>query len=99
MISDVDGWRGGLDAGRRFSDRLARYTHRVVISNQRPVSVHDGKVTFRWKDNAQGNHCRTMTLDAVKFMRRFLLHSLPKGLQRLRQSLRRDWYSTALSES
>ena len=58
MISDVDGWRGWLDAGRRFSDRLARYTHRVAISNQRLVSVHDGKVTFRWKDYAKGNHCR-----------------------------------------
>ncbi len=78
MISDVDGWRGGLDAGRRFSDRLARYTHRVAISNQRLVSVHDGKVTFRWKDYAQGNPHRTMTLDAVEFMRWFLLHSLPK---------------------
>ncbi len=85
MISYVDGWRGGLDAGRRVSDRLARYTHRVAISNQRLVSVHDGKVTFRWKDYAQGNPHRTMTLDAVEFMRWFLLHSLPKGFQRLRQ--------------
>ena len=57
---------------------LARYTHRVAISNQRLVSVHDGKVTFRWKDYAQGNLHRTMTLDAVEFMRWFLLHSLPK---------------------
>ncbi len=85
MISDVDGWRGGLDAGHRFSDRLARYTHRVAISNQRLVSVYDGKVTFRWKDYAQGNPHRTMTRDAVEFMRRFLLHSLPKGFQRIRQ--------------
>ena len=63
---------------------LARYTHRVAISNQRLVSVHDGKVTFRWKDYAQRNHTRTMTLDAVEFIRRFLLHSLPKGFQRIR---------------
>ena len=42
-------------------------------------------MTFRWNDYAQGNPHRTMTLDAVEFMRRFLLHSLPKGFQRLRQ--------------
>ena len=63
---------------------LARYTHRVAISNQRVVSLEDGKVSFRWKDYAKGNHCRTMTLDAVEFIRRFLLHSLPKGFQRIR---------------
>ncbi len=63
---------------------LARYTHRVTISNQRLVSLEDGEVSFRWKDYAKGNHCRTMTLDAVEFIRRFLLHSLPKGFQRIR---------------
>jgi hypothetical protein len=64
---------------------LARYTHRVAISNRRLVSLDDGKVSFRWKDYAKGTHCRTMTLDAVEFLRRFLLHSLPKGFQRIRQ--------------
>ena len=64
---------------------LARYTHRVAISNRRLVSFENGKVTFRWKDYAQGNRSRTMTLDAVEFIRRFLLHSLPKGFQRIRQ--------------
>jgi hypothetical protein len=63
---------------------LARYTHRVAISNQRLVSVDDGKVTFRWKDYAQGNRQRTMTLDGVEFLRRFLLHVLPCGFMRLR---------------
>ena len=64
---------------------LARYTHRVAISNRRLVSLENGKVTFLWKDYAQGNRSRTMTLDAAEFIRRFLLHSLPKGFQRIRQ--------------
>jgi hypothetical protein len=63
---------------------LARYTHRVAISNQRLVSLDDGKVTFRWKDYAHGNAQRTMTLDAVEFIRRFLLHTLPVGFVRIR---------------
>ncbi len=64
---------------------LARYTHRVAISNQRLRSLEDGKVTFGWKDYTQDNHPRTMTLEAGEFIRRFLLHSLPKGFQRIRQ--------------
>jgi len=63
---------------------LARYTHRVALSNQRLVSMHDGKVTFRWKDYAHGNRQGEMTLDAHEFIRRFLLHVLPRGFQRLR---------------
>jgi Putative transposase len=52
---------------------LARYTHRVAIANHRLLALDDGRVTFRWKDYAQGNRQRTMTLDAVEFLRRFLL--------------------------
>jgi hypothetical protein len=63
---------------------LARYTHRVAISNQRLVALEQGKVTFRWKDYKQGNALRLMTLDAVEFIRRFLLHVLPHGFQRIR---------------
>jgi hypothetical protein len=63
---------------------LARYTHRVAISNQRLVSVEDGNVRFRWKDYKHGNRQRTCTLDAVQFLRRFLLHVLPKGFMRIR---------------
>lgn len=63
---------------------LARYTHRVAISNQRLLSFHNDQVTFLWKDYARGNCRRTMTLDAVEFIRRFLLHALPKGFQRIR---------------
>lgn len=64
---------------------LARYTHRTAISNQRLISLEKGKVTFRWKDYRHGGRMRTMTLDAVEFIRRFLLHALPKGFMRIRQ--------------
>jgi hypothetical protein len=64
---------------------LARYTHRVAISNNRILSIEDGKVTFLWKDYADGSKTKTMTLDAVEFIRRFLLHILPTGFVRIRQ--------------
>jgi Putative transposase/Transposase zinc-binding domain len=64
---------------------LARYTHRVAISNRRLVSMEDGRVTFKWKDYAGGNQPKTMTLDALEFIRRFLLHILPPGFVRIRQ--------------
>jgi len=62
----------------------ARYTHRVAISNHRLIAMEDGKVTFRWKDYAHGGKKRKMTLAAEEFIRRFLLHVLPKGLVRIR---------------
>jgi hypothetical protein len=64
---------------------LARYTHRVAISNSRILSVEDGKVSFLWRDYADGNKTKVMTLDAVEFIRRFLLHILPAGFVRIRQ--------------
>ena len=63
---------------------LARYTHRVAISNHRIVNVADGKVTFRWKDYAHKNKQRLMTVTADEFLRRFLLHILPRGFVRIR---------------
>jgi hypothetical protein len=63
---------------------LARYTHRVAISNHRLLRLTDGQVTFRWKDYAHGNKNRTMTISADEFLRRFLLHVLPKGFVRIR---------------
>jgi hypothetical protein len=63
---------------------LARYTHRVAISNHRLLGFADGKVTFRWKDYAHGNKKRKMTLTADEFLRRFLLHLLPRGFMRIR---------------
>ena len=63
---------------------LARYTHRVAISNHRLVEVTDANVTFRWKDYAHHSKRRTMTLSHEKFLRRFLQHVLPKGFPRIR---------------
>ena len=63
---------------------LARYTHRVAISNHRLVAFQNGQVTFRWKDYAHGNKKRKMTLTADEFLRRFLWHVLPKGFVRIR---------------
>lgn len=63
---------------------LARYTHRVAIANHRLLAMEDGQVTFSYKDYAHGERHRTMTLDAVEFLRRFLLHVLPKGFTRIR---------------
>lgn len=63
---------------------LARYTHRVAISNQRLVGLSEGQVTFRWKDYADGNAVKEMTLDVREFTRRFLLHILPRGFVRIR---------------
>jgi len=63
---------------------LARYTHRVAISNRRLLSMQDGRVTFEWKDYADGNQIKTMTLEAVEFIRRFLLHVLPSGFVHIR---------------
>jgi hypothetical protein len=63
---------------------LARYTHRVAISNHRLLSLSNAKVAFAWKDYANGGRRRVMKLDAVEFLRRFLLHVLPKGFVRLR---------------
>jgi len=65
---------------------LARYTHRVAISNHRLISVADGKVTFRWKDYAHGGKQRKMTVTAEEFLRRFMLHVLPRGFVRIRFS-------------
>jgi Putative transposase/Transposase zinc-binding domain len=63
---------------------LARYTHRVAISNHRLLSFAEGQVTFRWKDYAHGSRQRKMTLTTDEFLRRFLLHVLPRGFMRLR---------------
>ncbi len=63
---------------------LARYTHRVAISNHRLLSVDDKQVCFRWKDYAHHNKRRTLTLSNEEFLRRFLQHVLPRGFPRIR---------------
>jgi hypothetical protein len=69
---------------KQVLEYLGRYTHRVAISNDRLVRVHDGKVTFMWKDYRSNHASKTMTLEAAEFMRRFLLHVLPKRFVRIR---------------
>jgi hypothetical protein len=64
---------------------LGNYTHRIAISNARLVSMENGKVTFRWKSYADDNKIKLMTLPVTEFIRRFLLHVLPKGFMRIRQ--------------
>jgi hypothetical protein len=63
---------------------LARYTHRVAISNHRLIGFRDGRVSFLWRDYAHGGKQKVMTLSAHEFLRRFLLHVLPRGLVRIR---------------
>jgi hypothetical protein len=63
---------------------LARYTHRVAISNRRLLDVDKGRVRFRYKDYASGGKERTMTLTATEFLRRFLQHVLPRGFVKIR---------------
>ncbi len=65
-------------------DYLGRYTHRVAISNNRIISIDDGRVTFTYKDRQKDDEIKKMTLDADEFIRRFLLHVLPKGLMKIR---------------
>ncbi|HHE48151.1 MAG TPA: IS91 family transposase [Candidatus Acetothermia bacterium] len=64
---------------------LARYTHRVAISNHRLQAIEDGRVSFKYKDYARGRRLRTLSLEATEFIRRFLLHALPKGFVRIRR--------------
>jgi len=63
---------------------LGRYTHRVAISNHRLVSLIEEQVTFRWRDSAHHNEQKLLTLSLDEFLRRFLLHLLPKGFMRIR---------------
>jgi hypothetical protein len=63
---------------------LGRYTHRVAIANGRLVACENGRVHFRWKDYRADSASKVMTLDTDEFIRRFLLHVLPKGFRRIR---------------
>jgi hypothetical protein len=72
---------GGAEHALRY---LGCYTHRVAISNHRLVALADGRVTFRWRDSAHKNKKRLMSLTVEEFLRRFLLHALPRGFVRIR---------------
>lgn len=63
---------------------LARYTHRVAISNGRLLSLENAQVTFRWRDSKDRNRIKSMTLESTEFIRRFLLHILPSGFVKIR---------------
>jgi len=63
---------------------LARYTHRVAIANGRLLDLSNGQVRFRWRDSKHNNRIKLMHLDAVEFIRRFLLHVLPVGFVKIR---------------
>ena len=65
-------------------DYVGRYTHRVAISNNRLLDIEEDKVTFRYKDYRHDAQQKTMTVEAEEFIRRFLLHVLPEGFQRIR---------------
>jgi len=65
-------------------DYVGRYTHRVAISNNRLLDIDHGNITFRYKDYRHDGQHKTMTLEAEEFIRRFLLHVLPDGFQRIR---------------
>jgi hypothetical protein len=72
---------GGPEHALRY---LGAYTHRVAISNHRLVALAGDNVTFRWRDSAHGSQQRLMTLPVDEFLRRFLLHLLPRGFVRIR---------------
>jgi hypothetical protein len=72
---------GGPEHALRY---LGAYTHRVGISNSRLVALSEGNVTFRWRDSAHGDKKRLMSLPVDEFLRRFLLHLLPRGFVRIR---------------
>ena len=65
-------------------DYLGRYTHRVALSNDRLVDHRDGCVRLRWKDYADHDRVKILTLDTDEFLRRFLLHVVPRGFMRIR---------------
>jgi len=90
LINSVSKTRWIAYAKRPFAgpqqvlEYLGRYTHRVAISNNRILSIDNGRVTFTYKDRQKDNEIKKMTLDAHEFIRRFLLHVLPKGLIKIR---------------
>lgn len=63
---------------------LGRYTHRIAISNHRIKAIENNKVVFSYKDRSDGNLCKDMELPALEFIRRFLLHVLPKRFMKIR---------------
>jgi hypothetical protein len=69
---------------QKILEYFGRYTHRVAISNRRLIKVENGRVFFQWKDYKDRNKVKIMSLEAVEFIRRFLLHVLPKKFVKIR---------------
>ena len=90
LVADVKRKKWVVYAKRPFAgpeqvlDYLGRYTHRVAISNHRIVAAENGQVTFTYRDRSDDDQIKHMTLDAVEFIRRFLLHVLPDGFVKIR---------------
>jgi hypothetical protein len=76
--------KGCLEHTGTVVDYLARYTHRIAITNARLLAVDERQVTVRVKDYRAGNRHKTLCLEGTEFVRRFLLHVLPQGLMRIR---------------
>jgi hypothetical protein len=68
----------------KVMDYLGRYTHRIALSNDRLIKLEDNHVTFRWRDSADNNKIKLLTLEALEFIRRFLLHVLPDQFVKIR---------------
>ncbi len=73
-----------FDGAKGVLQYLGRYTHRIALSNNRILNIRDGNVSFLWRDYADDNRQKTMTLKADEFIRRFLLHVLPSRYVRIR---------------
>ncbi len=73
-----------LGGAQPVLEYLARYTHRVAISNRRLLALEEGQVSFEWKDYRDRQRSKVMTVSAEEFIRRFLQHALPPGFQRIR---------------
>jgi hypothetical protein len=73
-----------LTRPEQVMDYLGRYTHRVALSNDRLVSVSEKQVTLRWRDSADGDKIKLLTLEVLEFIRRFLLHVLPDRFVKIR---------------
>jgi hypothetical protein len=73
-----------FDGTKGVLEYLGRYTHRIAISNHRIVKLENGTVSFRWRDYADNNKSKVMTVDAGEFIRRFLLHVLPDRFVKIR---------------
>jgi hypothetical protein len=73
-----------LKRAEQVMEYLGRYTHRVALSNDRLVDLKENRVTLRWRDSADGNRIKLLTLEVFEFIRRFLLHVLPDRFVKIR---------------